>query len=263
MSEPAPFRRERVGAIMRLRFQRPAALNALDEAGARAFRDAALAVAADPTIRCVLIEGEGRAFMAGGDISAFAPGSGGEAEAAAALIGPLHEGILTLRGQDAPLVAAVQGAAAGAGMSLAMACDLVVAADDAKFISAYSSIGASPDGSSTFFLPRLVGQRRAMEIALLNRPIPADEALALGLVTRVVPAADLAAAAMDLAEKLAAGPTRAYGAVRRLFDQSFGASLAEQLEAERRSFMACARTHDFVEGCTAFLEKREPRFDGR
>ncbi|MCA1972129.1 MAG: enoyl-CoA hydratase/isomerase family protein, partial [Caenispirillum sp.] len=170
--------------------------------------------------------------------------------------------LLTLRRQDAPVVAALHGAVAGAGMSLALACDLAVAAEDARFVFAYTAIGTTPDGSGSFFLPRLVGLRRAMEIALLGEPINAAHALELGLVSQVVPTVDLEAAALALAERLAAGPTAAYGRVRRLYERSFGATLADQLEAEREAFMASTRTRDFAEGCRAFTEKRRPQFHG-
>lgn len=265
MPETDPVRLVRDGAIARIRFDRPDALNALDAATAVAFRDAARAVAAATDVRCVLVEGAGRAFMAGGDIAAMSADPARGPEIASDIITPLHQGLLALRGpdQDAPVVGVLQGAVAGAGMSLAMACDLAIAADDARFVFAYTAIGTSPDGSGSFFLPRLVGLRRALEIALLGAPIPAARALELGLVNSVVPLADLDAEAGALAGRLAAGPTAAFGKVRRLYEQSFGATLVEQLEAERAAFMASARTDDFVEGCAAFRDKREPRFHGR
>lgn len=241
----------------------PEALNALDEATAEAFRDACIAVAEDRTVRAVVMEGAGRAFMAGGDVARFAATPEKAAAVASAIITPFHQGLLALRQGDAPVIAAVHGVAAGAGLSLMLACDMAIAADDARFVFAYTGIGASPDGSSSFFLPRVVGLRRAMEISLLNEPVTADRALELGLVNRLVPAADVPRVALALAEQLAAGPTRAYGRLRRLYEQSFGASLAEQLEAERMAFMESARTRDFAEGVAAFRDKREPKFDGR
>ncbi|SOD96307.1 Enoyl-CoA hydratase [Caenispirillum bisanense] len=262
MPETVPVLLARQGPIARIRFNRPAALNALDEATAVAFRDACRAVAADRSVRCVLVEGEGRAFMAGGDIGRFGGTPDESAAAVSDIILPLHDGLLTLRRQDAPVVAALQGAVAGAGMSLALACDLAIAAEDARFVFAYTAIGTTPDGSGSFFLPRLVGLRRAMEIALLGEPINAARALELGLVSQVVPTVDLESAALALAERLAAGPTAAYGRVRRLYERSFGATLADQLEAEREAFMASTRTRDFAEGCRAFTEKRRPQFHG-
>lgn len=262
MPENVPVDLLRQGPIARLRFCRPEVLNALDAATAAAFRAACRTIASDPTVRCVLIEGEGRAFMAGGDIAAFTADPDRAGEAAAAIIEPLHEGLLALRGQNAPVVAVLHGAVAGAGMSLAMAADLAIAADTTRFVFAYTSIGASPDGSGSFFLPRLVGLRRAMEIALLGEPFDAAKAHDLGLVNAVVPADRLEAEALALAGRLAAGPTAAFGRARRLYERSFGASLADQLDAERDAFMASARSRDFAEGCRAFQEKRRPQFHG-
>lgn len=263
MSGKSPVRLDREDGIARIRFDRPEVYNALDDSSAVAFRDACRAIAADSGIRCVVIEGEGRAFMAGGDISRFAAASGRAAAAVSDIITPFHQGLLTLRRQDAPVVAALNGVVAGAGISLCLACDLAVAAEDARFLFAYTGIGATPDGSGSFFLPRVVGLRRAMEIALFNEPFGAARALELGLVNRVVPRADLSVEALALAARLGEGPTRAFGAVRRLYEASFGASLAEQLEAERMAFMAVTETADFAEGCAAFRDKREPRFHGR
>lgn len=264
MPEKEPVDLLRQGPIARLRFCRPEVLNALDAATAVAFRAACRSIAADPAVRCVLIEGEGRAFMAGGDIAAFTadPDPDGAARAAAAIIEPLHEGLLALRGQNAPVVAVLHGAVAGAGLSLALAADLAIAADDTRFVFAYTAIGASPDGSGSFFLPRLVGLRRAMEIALLGEPLDAARARDLGLVNAVVPADRLEAEALALAGRLAAGPTAAFGRARRLYERSFGTSLADQLDAERDAFMASARSRDFAEGCRAFQEKRRPQFHG-
>lgn len=261
--ERKPVRVERHGGVARVCFDRPESLNALDEATAEAFRDACIAVTGDGTVRAVVVEGAGRAFMAGGDIDRFAATPEKAAAVASAIITPFHQGLLALRHGDAPVVAAVHGVAAGAGLSLMLACDIAIAADDARFVFAYTGIGTSPDGSSSFFLPRVVGLRRALEISLLNEPVTAQRALELGLVNRLAAPAELEGEALALAERLAAGPTRAYGRLRRLYEQSFGASLAEQLEAERVAFMASARTRDFAEGVAAFREKREATFDGR
>lgn len=254
---------ERDGAVARIRFNRPDTLNALDEATAVAFLKACRIVLADSSVRAVLVSGEGRAFMAGGDIARFDADPAEIAAIASDIITPLHQALLELRQGNAPVVAALHGAVAGAGLSVAMACDLAVAAEDARFVFAYTRIGATPDGSGSFFLPRLVGLRKAMEIALLSDPLDAAEALRLGLVNRVVPAERLEAEALALTKRLAAGPTAAYGKVRRLYEQSFGASLAEQLEAERQAFMESTGTGDFVEGVAAFRGKREPTFHGR
>lgn len=179
-----------------------------------------------------------------------------------AIIGPLHAAMLRLAELRAPTLACLHGAVAGAGFSLALACDLAIAAEDARFSMAYARIGATPDASGTFHLPRLLGMRKARELALLGETLGADEALRLGLVNRVVPPAELSAQAQALAERLAAGPTRAYGRIRQLLDASLDSSLAEQLEAERAAFLASTRTADFSEGIAAFLEKRPARFTG-
>jgi len=157
----------------------------------------------------------------------------------------------------------VTRAVAGAGLSVALAADFVVAADDAKFTMAYTRIGTTPDGSGTFSLPRIVGLRKALELTLLSDPVDAAEALRLGLVNKVVPAADLARETDALARRLAAGPTAAYGRVKHLLRASFSHTLSEQLHAEREAFIASAGTADFAEGVAAFVNKRPPHFEGR
>ncbi|MFC5458903.1 enoyl-CoA hydratase/isomerase family protein [Massilia niabensis] len=247
-------------AIARIVFDHPQALNAIDSAMARAFLDACRQIAADPSVRVVLISGEGRAFMAGGDIAQFrdAPDS-----IAAQLIDPMHEGLALLGKVNAPVIASLHGAVAGAGLSIALACDLSIAADSAKFNFAYTSLGASCDCGASWSLPRLVGLKRSLEIALLPGAIDAAGALGMGLVNRVVPLAQLADATEELAAKLAAGPTLAYGSLKRLMRGSLGRSFGHQLEAERAAFVACSATADFKEAVGAFLGKRGAQFAGR
>ncbi|CCG08918.1 enoyl-CoA hydratase/isomerase family protein [Pararhodospirillum photometricum] len=251
------------GAIARLRFTRPETLNALDLAGALALRDAARAIAADNTVRAVLIEAEGRAFLAGGDVAAMTADPEWAPEVVAAIITPFHEALLTLRRQPAPVVAAIHGAVAGGGFSLALACDIVIAADNTRLVYAYTKIGTTADGGATWFLPRVVGLRRALEIALLSEPLDAAQALALGLVTQVVPQADLSERALVVAQRLAEGPTGAFAQVRRLMETAFDRPLSAHLEEEQAAFVAQASGPDFHEGCCAFLEKRAPVFLGR
>jgi 2-(1,2-epoxy-1,2-dihydrophenyl)acetyl-CoA isomerase len=240
---------------------RPHVLNALDAAMAQAFADAVGRIAADGSVRALLLRGAGRSFCAGGDVARFVEG---DVEAAiAAIIDSLHAGLRTLDRLSIPSVVAVQGAAAGAGFSLAMACDLCIAADDAVFNMAYPKIGASPDGSATYRLPRLVGARKALELALLSETVPAAEAQSLGLVNRLVPAASLGDEAYALARKLADGPTQAYGRIKSLLAASLSSDLSQQLDAERAAFLDGSRTADFMEGAAAFLAKRRPRFEGR
>ena len=202
MSEPLLVERE--GGIAWLRFNRPERLNAIDAAMAVAFRDAVRTLPGDATLRCVVLAGEGRAFMAGGDITAF-----GNPDAIASIMDPMHEALALLADLPVPVLASVQGAAAGGGMSIALAADLCIAADNAKFNLAYLRLGTSPDCGGSWNLARLVGLRRALGIALLEEVLDAPAALALGLVNKVVPAAELAEATAAMARKLAAGPREA------------------------------------------------------
>ena len=248
--------------IVALRFDRPERLNAIDVPMAQAFNKAAAAIAADPSARVVVMSGAGRAFMAGGDLATFHADPAHGAETARAIIDPLHAGLATLAGIDAPVIAALQGAVAGAGVSLALAADLAIAADDARFTLAYAKIGASCDGSSSWSLPRIVGLRRALEIALLADALDAATALSYGMVNKVVPAASLGAEIDALARRLASGPTLAYGKIRRLLHTSFERDLVGQMNAERDAFCASARTRDFTEGVAAFFAKRRANFEG-
>lgn len=240
---------------------RPRVLNAIDPHMARSLADAIERIARDGTARALLLRGEGRAFCAGGDVACFAVED--PAATVEAIIDPFHAALRALDALKLPTLAAVQGPVAGAGFSLAMACDLCIAADDAIFTMAYSRIGASPDGSATYRLPRLVGERKALELAMLAEPAHAPEALTLGLVNRVVPAASLQSEAISLARRLAQGPTAAYARIKHLISSSLGKDLSAQLDLEREAFLAGTRTADFREGAQAFLAKRPPQFEGR
>jgi len=247
------------GAIARIRFNRPGVLNAADSALAGAFRDACLAIAADPAVRVVVLSGEGRAFMAGGDIAQFRDDPQSVPET---LIDPLHEGLMCLSRARAIVVASLHGAVAGAGMSLALGCDLAVAAEGTRFNFAYANLGASCDLGGSWHLPRVVGQRRALEIALLCDTVDSAQALQLGLVNRVVPAAALADETDKLALRLASGAPVAQGIIKRLMRDSFSRDLAGQLEAEREGFATCIATQDFSEAVAAFLAKRPASYKG-
>lgn len=256
-----PLLHWRDGAIAHLRFNRPQALNAIDASMATAFRQACEQIAADPHVRVVWMSAEGRAFMAGGDIAAM---SADPVAVAAELIDGMHGGLRALATLDAPVVASVHGAVAGGGLGLVLGgADLVIAAEGTRFSVAYPLIGASCDCSTSWSLPRIVGLHRALELALLSDTIDADEALRLGLCNRVVPVAELEAASRALVERLAAGPTRAYGRLRRLVRASIDNTLHEQLDAEATNFRECAATDDFREGIGAFIAKRRPNFQGR
>ena len=255
---------ERDGALAILTLNRPDALNTLDFGMMRAFVDHMRALCADPSVRCVILRGAGRHFMAGGDLRTFAGELGAPPAARQAfftdVVDGLHGAIEHLRRMPAPVIASVHGAVAGFGLSLVGACDLALAADTAYFASAYRNIGLTPDGGGSYWLPRLVGAKKAAEILLLGERFDAEEALRLGLVNRVVPAAELEQATRAMAAAIIDGPALALGNAKRLLQQSLGASLSEQLHAEALSFGACTASHDFVEGIEAFLAKRPPAF---
>ena len=263
MSEPnPPVQLKRDGAIAEILLNRPEVMNAANRDLAESFLDACKAIAADEGVRVVLLRGAGKAFMGGGDLAGFHADPEHAEDAANALIRPLNAAVLILAELPVPVVASLHGAVAGAGVSLALACDLAIAADNVKFNLAYSRVGASPDVSGSWSLPRVVGLRKAMEIALLAENIDAAEALRLGLVNRVVAAADLAAETEALVRRLAAGPSFSYGTIKKLLRSSHEHDLRTQMEAERLAFCGCTRTRDFGEGVAAFYEKRPAHFTG-
>lgn len=257
LEPPLNIRRE--GGVTHLRLSRPQALNAIDSSMASAFLEACKACEVDPELRVVVISGAGRAFMAGGDISQFRKDP---ASIPHTLIRPMHEAVQILARLRAPVIASLQGAVAGAGMSLALACDLAIAADNTRFNLAYVNLGTSCDLGASWSLPRLVGLRRALEIALLSEPIDAAAALQLGLVNRVVAAERLEEETAALAKRLAAAAPAGLGTLKRLMRDSFDRELGAQLAAEEQGFAACAATADFAEAVSAFLEKRTPNFSG-
>ena len=256
----APLLVTRQGAIATLQFNRPEAMNALDVPNAQALLAAVQGIAQDASVRAVLLKGSGRAFVAGGDLALLAADP---VQGAKALLEPLNQALLLLQNLNAPVIAQVHGAAAGAGLSLMLMCDFVLAAEGSKFNLAYINLGTSCDVGASWALPRLVGLRQALEIAMLGEIFGADEALRLGLVNRVLPAAELEAAAQAFAERLAGGPTLAYGQMRRLLRSGLDHDLATQLRAEAAAFDACARTADMRDGIDAFLNKRKPQFNGK
>ncbi len=257
---------DRDGALATLTLNRPDALNTLDLAMMDALVAHATALAGDPDVRCVVVRGAGKHFMAGGDLRTFAEKL--DAPAAerqawfTAMVQGLHAAIEHLRRMPAPVIASVHGAVAGFGLSLVGACDLAVAADDAYFASAYRNIALTPDGGGTYTLPRLVGAKKAMELLALGERFDAQEALRLGIVNRVVPRESLAAATQAWVDSILAGPHAALTGMKRLLQRSSTSTLSEQLQAEALSFGQCTATADFVEGIEAFLAKRPPRFGG-
>ncbi len=249
--------------VATIRFDRPDVLNAIDLATARAFRAAVEAVTADPSVRCIVLTGAGRCFVAGGDLGAIGADLDAAANVVDGLLDALHPALTALRRAPAPVVAVVRGAAAGAGFSLVLAADVVVAGESAVFQIAYDKVGATPDCGGTWFLERKVGRTRAFELMLTGRRLSAAEAVALGVVTEMVADADLETRGRALAAAIAAGPTRAFGRFKSLIDAAPSRSLEDQLEAERAAFVAATATADFREGVTAFLAKRPPVFEGR
>ncbi len=265
MSE-APVLVATAQAVTTITLNRPGALNALNRELTLALRDAVYAAEYDPAVRCVVVRG-GEHFMAGGDLKWFHQQLGTRSATATRVefegfIHEVHALIVSMRRMPKPVLASVSGAAAGFGLSLMLACDLAIAADSAYFTLAYALIGTSPDGGSTFSLPRVVGAKKAMEIALLGERFDAATAERLGLVNRVVPAAALQAETAKLAARLAAGPTAVYGRTKALLNGSLGSSLEAQLQREAECFAQSAAEPDFAEGVRAFVEKRKPRFTG-
>jgi 2-(1,2-epoxy-1,2-dihydrophenyl)acetyl-CoA isomerase len=260
----SPILLARDGSVVTLTLNRPESLNALDPAMMDALVAHTAALAADASLRCVVIRGAGKHFMAGGDIRHFA----GQLELApderqrrfTRMIERLHAAIEQLQRMPHPVLASVHGAVAGFGLSLLCACDLALAAEGSYFTAAYRQLGLTPDGGLSYALPRLVGSKKAMEILLLGERFGAEEALRLGLVNRVVPEAELERATAAMAAALAAGPVLPTRNGKRLLRQSLSQPLSVQLEAEAVSFGACAATGDFVEGVRAFLDKRAPHF---
>ena len=241
---------------------RPEAANGMNAALIKELSDASIRCDEDRAIRAVVITGAGRFFSAGGDVKSFAAAGDDVGVLIKELTMYLHAAIARFAKMDAPVIAAVNGVAAGAGFSLAAACDLAVAAKSAMFLSAYTAAGLTPDGSSTYFLPRLVGMRRATELMLTNRRLSADEALEWGLINEVVADDEAVARAHEIAAELATGPTATYGAVKRLLQASASSALETQMEFEARTIAGIARSSDGREGITAFNEKRPPEYTG-
>lgn len=256
----APLLLERNGAIATLRFHRPGALNAVDVPMAQALLAAVRSLAQDDSVRCVVLCGAGKGFMAGGDLATL---RADPVQGAADLLAPLNEAVALLAQLNAPVIAQVHGVAAGAGLSLMLQADLVLAADTTRFNLAYINLGTSCDVGASWALPRLVGLNRALEIALLGDAFTAPQAQQWGLIHRAVPAAELDAAVQQLAQRLASGPTRAYGHMRRLMRASLTRDLATQLQAEAQAFDDCAHSADLREGIEAFFAKRPATFQGR
>jgi 2-(1,2-epoxy-1,2-dihydrophenyl)acetyl-CoA isomerase len=253
--------------ICTITLNRPAALNALEHTLLVALKEALDNAAADNTVRVVVITGAGRGFCAGADLIAAMPKAGGDVEQAASNIGQglrthYHPIIMCIRNMPKPVITAINGPAAGAGMSLAISGDIVLAAQSATFLQAFAKIGLIPDAGSTYFLPRAIGEIRARAMAMLAEPMSANDALQAGLVWKVFPDEELTHQAQKLAAKMAAMPTKAFALMKQALNASLSNDLAAQLELEATLQSEAGKTHDFYEGVSAFIQKRSPAFKG-
>ena len=253
----------RENSVARLTLNRPDAANGMNLKLMQELADAAHACVVDRDVRAMLVTGNGRFFSAGGDLQSFAS----EIDALPHLLNELtmylHTAVSRLARANFPVIAAVNGPCAGAGMSLACACDFVVAAESASFTMAYTAAGLSPDGSSSWYLPRRIGELRARELMLTNRKLSAAEAVEWGLANRVVADDELMAQAEELALTFSRGPTLAYGRVKSLLNDTFAHGLETQMERESGNISGAATSEDAIEGINAFLQKRKPEFRGR
>lgn len=246
--------------VATITLNRPQSANGLNAALASDLKSAAKLCDSNTDIRAVLLIANGRFFCVGGDIKEMASHGDKVESEVKKLADDLHMAISTFARMDKPFVVAVNGMAAGAGFSLAISGDIVFASDKAAFTMAYTKAGLSPDGSSSYFLPRLVGLRRAQDLMLTNRTLTAHEALQWGLITKLVSESELLESALSLAKKLASGSQGANAMVKKLLMTSFTNTLETQMEIEGRSIAACAGAPDGREGIVAFVEKREPNF---
>jgi 2-(1,2-epoxy-1,2-dihydrophenyl)acetyl-CoA isomerase len=254
---------ERKGGVATVRMNRPERMNAYNPEMGKTLLSAVSDASVDPSVRCVVLTGEGKAFSAGGDVEFMATFRGEGHGKFLDLAILLHALIASLRRAPKPVIAAVNGVAAGAGFSMALACDVAVAASSARFTLGYQGIGLSPDGGMTFFLARTLGTQRAMEMTLFSKVLTAEQAAAWGLVQQVIPDAEFGARTAEIAGRLADGPTLAYARAKELYNRGLSQPLEAQLEEERQNIARSATTHDFREGVRAFLEKRPARFEGR
>src|SRR5690606_25586745 len=255
----SPILYEAVDGVARITLNRPDVLNAISPELITAYGEAIARAGGDETIRAVLVTGAGRGFCAGADLNSS--GSPERKLSSGQLLRTLyHPAIVGMRTMPKPVITAVNGVAAGAGMSIALAGDIVIAGESASFLQAFSRIGLVPDAGSTWFLPRLVGDSRARALTLLADKIPAEEARQMGIVWKVYPDEQLAAEAQALAAKLARMPTKAYAMIKAALNASGGNSLTDQLELEADSQDIASKTEDFREGVQAFLQKRQPDF---
>ena len=257
------FHYEVTDSVARITFCRPQEANTMTPTFAKELKEVASVCRDDADVRAILFTAEGKVFCAGGDLKTFAEQGDQLPQALEAMIVDLHAGIEIFSSIDAPTIAAVGGAAGGAGLSLVTMCSLAYAGESAKFVAAYTGAGLSPDGSMSYFLPRAIGVRRAQELMLTNRTLSAQEAVDWGLINEAVPDADVVSTAEKMAKRLAAGPTKAFGVVRKLLTTTLQNRLHDQLQLEGEGIVGMSRTADGREGISAFVEKRRPNFSGR
>ena len=248
--------------IGRIILNRPEAANAITVPLVKELLDVAIKCESGEPIRALILQGEGTIFCAGGDLK-FMTEQDNLRESISEMIGILHVALSKIDHLDAPLIGAITGTAAGAGLSLVSACDMAIAGKSVKFTSAYTAAGLTPDGSSTFHLPRSIGKKRTMELMLTNRVLSADEALDWGLINSVVDDDDVIKEANKLAGRIALGPTKAFGGVKEMIRQSFSNGLETQMELESQIFLKQLKGEDGPEGIKAFTEKRRPSYKGK
>lgn len=259
--EVSPTLFSKQGPVATITLNRPDVFNSFNRQSALLFQQYLSAAANDPDIRCIVITGEGKAFSAGQDLKeAIDPLGPGIEEIVAGHYNPI---IRAIREIEKPVIAAVNGVAAGAGANIALACDLVVASASASFIQAFSKIGLIPDSGGTFFLPRIIGLQRATALMFLGDKVSSEEAERIGLIYRCVADADFHTEVSALAAKLAAMPTRGLGLTKRALNQTMNHDLDQQLTLEKILQKEASETHDYQEGVNAFLEKRKPEFKGK
>ena len=249
--------------VATITLNRPDDANALNAEMAREMLDVSIRCGADPAVRAVIITATGKMFCAGGDLKEMDAKGDAKQEHLTRMAGDLHSSIVRFQHADAPVIMAVNGTAAGGGFSLMLSGDIILASDKAKFVSAYTAAGLTPDGSSTYFLAKHIGLLRAKELVLTNRTLSAEEALSWGLITKVVPGEQLMDEARTLAATFASGPTKAYGGAKALLLNAYNSAIEAQLEAETRGIAGMMATRDAPHGLEAFIKKEKPSFEGR
>lgn len=251
---------EKLGPVLSLTLNRPESLNAFSPEMILGLTNTILEAQNDDDVQVIVLSGSGRSFSAGGDVKTM--GQAGPTQVYDH-VGKLNQLILTMKNLEKPIIAAVHGFAAGAGVNLALACDLIVAAEDSKFALSFSQVGLVSDGGGSYFLPKLIGPHLAKQFFFSAEPIPAERLYQLGVINALIPLEKLQEETTKLALKLAHGPGRAYGKLKKLIDHSLTSTLEEILEEERLTQVLMVQTEDHKEGVTAFKEKRKPAFKGR